>query len=207
MLHIWGNLTTIISIALALITFFNPSQGRSELIVISFLVLATGVPLLIYSRFSKISFLGLNYELLTKVNSIKKRIISNQVIVTKESGFQEWFWLDEAGLGHRIPDSLTAEFLSRGNGILKISRSEFRTVSGSFPSFKTEAKIRFKAQDVFIQYNGTIYYQSSLSWLYKLAGLNSIQFEKDDFRLWKYEDGSPWEKEITPVEFVNSRVI
>lgn len=204
LLQLWGNSIAIISVTFAFITFFC-RENKSEVIVISFLILAIGIVVLIYTRVSKISFLGLNYEVLRKVNTIRKRMISNQTVTTIENSNREWFWLDEAGIGYKLPDKVTAEFMSSKKGVIKVSRKEF-TVKTQFPSFVEDARPKYQGPNVFILYNSKIYYQSSLNWLYKLAALNSVSFTDDDFRKWTDANSSKWVQPITPQDFKDNDI-
>jgi hypothetical protein len=206
-IKMWASIVSITSIVLVIISFFWPNKERPEFLIISLIIIAIGIPLLMLHEFSELDLFGFKFKVWDKVQAIEKRQLSNQVVTTTyDNSTQQWFWFNESGEANRIPDRETAEFLSKDKGILK-EDLKCIDVKGQLPSFKNTASAKHHERHVFILYNGTLYYQSGLSWLYRLASLNSIDFQKMDFKDWKDNNGDKWVKEVSAEDFVNNKLV
>lgn len=188
---------SFLSLVLAIWSFFCPNKDRSDVLIVSLISFAFGIPLLLSMDFSELNIFGFQIKLFEKVKAIEKRQLSNQVVVTKNGGR---FWMDEFGDAFKIPDEDTAIFLAREKGIIKGESIEFDT-KGELPSFGKTALPKSNADiDVFILYNNKLYYQSSLSSLYKLAQLNKINFEGKTFKDWEI-NGEKWVVQLNSDDF------
>lgn len=205
-IKIWTALITMTCFGLAVFLFFAPNKERPDVLIISLFVIAVGTPLLFVNEFSEVNLFGFKFKLFEKVKEIEKTLLLNQVITTLDKqASQNWFWVDEFGDAYKINEE-TADFLSREKGIKKIDSFENLKVKGDLPSWKTTAEIKFHGPNIFVKYNGKLYYQSGLAWLYKLAALNSINFNNSDFREWKNNNGGKWAQELNPNEFTTNKV-
>ena len=158
-IKLWAGIVSIISIGLAVLSFFCPDKDRSEVLIISLIIIGIGIPLLLLKEFSEVDLFGFKFKVWNKVKAIEKRQLSNQTITTTDENFkQHWFWVNESGDALKIPDRETAEFLSKERGIIKEELKGIE-IKGQMPSFGNTAKPKHQKNDVFILYNGTLYYQ------------------------------------------------
>ncbi len=168
------------------------------------------VPLLPFfplSQIEELSIAGLFSTKLGKsVKSIQQRQLVNKVVTVTGDGYY-YYWVDSTETAYGLPDRDTAVFLSRGDGMLQISSDEWESLKKSektLPSFKS-AIPKHNHGDVFLLYDCELIYQTSLSFLYKLAVLNGVDIQDKDFREWK-KDGEIWVEQLTAEDFQNRKI-
>lgn len=200
---------TIVAILLFILSLwllFCKLDGKTESLITTFLLISIGLIVISYVEFSKITAGGLSIELGKEVKDIARRQLTNAVV--KKSGTGILFWVDENGIGHPLPQDrqATANFLANNKGIISDEMKDLIVASDVYPSI-AEAKVLRHDRHYFIKYNGNIYYQSGMAWIYKIAALQNIHVQETQSKPedWKLNDDS-WITTITKDEFIAANV-
>jgi hypothetical protein len=154
--------------------------------------------------FEEISGMGFTLKTRRAIAVVQQRQLVNQVVSVP--AIASWFWVDEAAVPHVLPDVETGQFLARQNGIIEIGLTDMESLKpvapAPMPSIKSATPMR-NENDIFILYNDTLYYQSSLSFLYRFA-----EWEGFDFRDKKItEDDWKIVKKLQPGDFLKHRIV
>jgi hypothetical protein len=192
----------VITISAAIWAFFQPNEKQSPTLIISLLCIAI-VTIILVSSFDKISEIsgpgGLKLKMFDKLENIQKQTSYNKSFLYQDhTSTNNYFWVDEYGISHNIPDHETALFLSKGGGITSLQKLDF-TLGPSYPSLKTAVAKSPNNVDVFIIYNNKLYYQQGLGWLYWLAAYHSVDIDNKEFRNWAI-DGKNFVQKLTVQE-------
>gem|GEM_PF-6446081 len=196
----------ILCLCLGIRLFFIPAKSYPEVLIVSLIIIGVGTPILYFENFSEANIFGFKLSLKQKVDEIGKNLLLNQsvTIISSSMGERQWFWVDQRGFAFIIT-KLTSDFLSKGDGAKQIKELEKDLIHGTLPAWETTAEVLFNGNDIFIKFNGKLYYQNGLAWVYKLAALKNIQISGSDFRKWTHTDYSGWAKQITD-EFLTLEV-
>jgi hypothetical protein len=205
-LFLWTALCAIPAIIAAVI--FQNIQWLQTLASISALVLF-GMPFLprIGEFFEEINILGVSIKVSKALDTVQKRQLLNQVVTTVAAHGVSWFWIDESGNAHSLPDIETAQFLAKEKGIIRVEPNEVQLTanSKSFLSIKSAVPMQ-NANNKFILYNDTLYYQSSLGFLYRLAAWQKVDFAGKQIEQWG-EPNNRWVKNLSPDDFTKYQVV
>jgi len=200
-LRVWSWFWVFALLLIALLyTFTFPDVQWPQTMLLILLLVVFGVPFLPYiiEFFEEINILGFSVKARKALDKVQQRQLLNQVVTTVEDDSPRWFWIDASGVAHPLPDLETAHFLTRGKGIVRVESDELKQIEpGAMPSIKL-ATPKHRANDIFILYNGTLYYQSSLGYLYKLAAWQEFDFGNKEIKDWDKE----WLQELTPEDFI-----
>jgi hypothetical protein len=98
---------------------------------------------------------------------------------------QKWFWVDEYGKAHKLQDKETALFLAKSSGIKKVKPDELEFDTEFSSSIKSAISMHHE-NDMFILFNDTLYYQSTLGFLYKLAAWQGRDFNGKAIQNWEW---------------------
>lgn len=198
-LKLWGNIVAFVAALMAIISFCSPDDLRSAPLITSLLIISIAIPILLNTPFSEFNFFGFGMKVLNGIDVIQKRQIFNQSLMFSQKGENtRWFWMDEFGKMHEVPDRETALFLAKERGIIEIDEKQLSSsqLMKSYPSLKDAKPKHYGGRDFFLQYNGISYYQSSLSWIFWLAAQNNVTFlEKKELIEWEL-NGVTWIEEI-----------
>jgi len=200
LLWLWAILVMVAAVAMSVWAFLNPNDKWSASLILSLLALGVGIPLLLfilpYISSGEVNLFGLGLKWLKKdIDTVQQRLLANQSVTVIDLSGQKWFWIDGLGKAHQVPDAETALFLSKGKGIIHVQADEIEDkVTDKYPdSVKDAQPMHNHDRDIFILYNKTLYYQSSLGFLFWLAAHNSVDFiDKKSFNDWKDKDGKAW---------------
>lgn len=213
LLWMWAIVVMLISIGMSLYAFLCPSSNGSVSFILTLIASGIGVPLLllILPNISKgeLNLFGLGLKWLKRdIIAVQQRLLANQSVTIVDITGQKWFWIDEFGKAHPVPDSETALFLSKGKGIIHVRADELDIGADIYPSVKdAQAKHNHK-RDIFIFYNNTLYYQSSMGFLFWLADRQSVNFlDKESFDEWKDKDKNPWMQQISSDDLKKYKII
>ncbi len=143
------------------------------------------------------------------ITTIQQRLVQNKVVQIVEINETRLFWIDDSKVPHRLLDIETAQFLARQEGILEIDANELKQLKPiapmDFPRI-TSAIPKRDGGTIFILYNDTLYYQSSLGFLYKLATLQGFDFKgiKKSIADGGWDD---WIQPLQPEDFNRYKVV
>ncbi len=202
---LWAVLTSVVAIALSNIQWL---QTAALIIWVTFFF----TPFLgLIELFEEVGIPGI-FAMKTRkgITAIQQRLIQNKVVQIVEINGTRLFWIDDSKVPHRLPDIETAQFLAKQEGILEIDASELKQLksiaSEDLLSIKISAIPMRDGGTVFILYNSTLYYQSSLGFLYKLAALQGFDFKgiKKSIADGGWDD---WIQQLRPEDFNQYNVV
>jgi len=194
----------IVAVLVAIGALLLPDVPWLQTVALILCVIVIVIPLL--PHVNEVSILGVNLKVRRAIETVQQRQILNRVVTTVEVSGTRWFQIDESGNAHPLPDPETAQFLAGEIGIVQIDPSELKQIRPEpMPSFKLAVPMR-NERDIFILYHNTLYYQSSLSNLYKLATWQGIDFESRNMEEWGEPD-SRWMQDLSPEDFAKCRAV
>jgi hypothetical protein len=193
----------------ALVALLLPSIHWLQTAALILWVALFFVPFLpIIQSFDEIGIPGVfSAKLRQSVAIIQQRQLLNQVVTVTDDVY---YWIDSSEIARPLRDLETAQFLSQGKGIIRLSSDEWKSIEKStehMPSF-IEATPMENGDDKFILYNNVLYYQRSLAFLYKLAALQNVSYgEGVKMGTWTMPDGRTWMQTLKPDHFKNHAVV
>lgn len=194
--------TSAILFIVAMCHLIKYSDSSNGTMIVSFIIISIGLMLLCYVDFSKITFAGFSLELFKEVKDITRRQLTNTVV--KKNFTEDYFWIDEEGDGYKLIDENTAHFLAGVGGIISDDMQNIRIKGTIYASVK-EAKIKYHDKNYFLEYNTTLYYQSGIAWIYKIAALQSINMN-GKAKEWKTNSGELWAAKLTNEDLLKFKV-
>jgi len=212
-LRMWAIVVVLVATGMSVWAFLFPNDKWSSALILSLLALGIGIPfflfILPYISSGEVNLFGLGLKWLKEdIDTVQQRLLANQSVTVIDLSGQRWFWIDELGKAHPVPDPETAIFLSKGKGIIHVQASELDITIDAYPSVKDAQPKHNHNRDIFILYNKTLYYQSSLGFLFWLAAHKEIDFiKKESFNDWKDKNGKVWIEEITTKDFTDYKVV
>lgn len=197
----------LVTFVMSIWAFLYPNDKWSASLILSLLALGVGFPCLLYilshTSSGEINLFGFGLKWLKKdIDTIQQRLLANQSVTVIDVSGQKWFWIDERGQAHPVPDPETALFLSKGKGIIHVQADELDISPEAYPSVKDAQPKHNHDRDIFILYNRTLYYQSSLGFLFWLAAHNDVTFiNKENFDDWRDKNSNKWIEQIASEDF------
>ncbi len=201
---VWTSLLAIILMLVVVLASPNSPEFRTlaaaMILALFFWPLLPHIP----DWFEEISGMGITVKTRRAIAVVQQRQLVNQVVSVP--AIASWFWVDQAAIPHVLPDVETGLFLARQNGIIEIELTDMESLKpvapAPKPSIKSATPMRNEG-DIFILYDNTLYYQSSLSFLYRFA-----EWEGFDFRGKKItEDDWKIVKKLQPGDFLKHRIV
>lgn len=129
--------------------------------------------------------------------------LRQRVATANDGNGPKWYWVDEKEIAFPLPDRETALFLARGSNIATVEEHDLRQIELQVMPSITSAIVKYRANDIFILYNNTLYYQSSLGYLYKLAAWWGYDFGNIEVKDWNAE----WYQQLTPEDIAKYPVV
>jgi len=202
LLKVIFTVTSAILFIVAMCHLFKYPDSSNGTLIVSFIVISIGLMLLCYVDFSKITVAGFSLELFKEVKDITRRQLANTVV--KKNFTEDYFWIDEEGDGYKLIDENTAHFLAGVEGIVSDDMVNIKIKGTIYPSVE-EAKIKYHRKNYFVEYNTTLYYQSGMAWIYKIAALQNINMN-GEANEWKTNSGELWATKLTKEDLLKIKV-
>ncbi len=180
----------LILVTLLIQSCMNRSLSRNELL--SAFIASTAIGLIFFAitniDVSELALGSFKIKINSKLKQIENILLTNKAVKVKQTG--KYYWIDEEGIAHEGERKVVL-FLS-SDKTTSVVEEEFIAVRNGkpLPEWREAKAITSNDTDVFILFDGKLYYQSNLSALYDLAQLSKDNLENlaEKFEKWQWKD-------------------